>query len=132
MVFPYIHSGQQSWQQSHLVGLMISLKIYFCFMYTGVLPECMSVRVSDPMEMELQTVGSYHVGSGNRIRSSARATVFLTAEPLFSAPLSCILKWIYLFIYSLSQSFSLHICPRQFRFYIRGHVSGVTVMPQLF
>ena len=35
--------------------------IYFYFMYIGVFPEYML----DPLELELQTVVSCHVGAGN-------------------------------------------------------------------
>ena len=34
-------------------------------MYTGVFPACVCVRMSDPLELQLQTDGSCHVGAGN-------------------------------------------------------------------
>lgn len=38
-------------------------------------------RTLDPQELELQTVGSCHVGAGNRKCVSAKTASDLTAEP---------------------------------------------------
>jgi hypothetical protein len=56
-----------NWPVGKSVGHFISsfLVIYFYFMYIGVLPVCTSVRMSDTLELELDTIVSCHVGAGN-------------------------------------------------------------------
>lgn len=39
--------------------------IYFCFMSIGILPVCMTLMVSDFLELEIQSSVSGHVGTGN-------------------------------------------------------------------
>lgn len=39
--------------------------ICFASVCAGGLPACLSVKVPDPLELELQTGASHHVGAGN-------------------------------------------------------------------
>ena len=59
--------------------------MHWYFMYIGILPTCVCVKVSDPLKQELHTVVSCRVDDVIEPGSSVRAATVLSSEPSLQA-----------------------------------------------